>query len=352
MPARLPSDLLDRSAQESARLLALSYLDQIDSAEQRLADAQDLEALHDFRVGLRRLRSSLAAYREALRDSIAGKMRRRIRDLARATNAGRDAEVQLVWLGKQEADLRPEDKPGYFWLLGRLQGRKQETYDPAMAKVARRYLKLAEKLRTALGILRIELGNGRSQRTATFRELTGALIRLQVGRVQQELAGVRDAADFAQVHQTRIALKRLRYLIEPIARRNRRARALIGRFKEAQDLLGEHHDLHVLAEEIGSVRASLAETDVPRLEPGLAALTRLAQEGAAAAFVRFQATWGGGLAGRILIRAAELGRALEEQAPRQAQVSDLPQQSASVDFTVAERKPRLVTEPGLQSASH
>ena len=92
MPARLPPNLLDRSAEESARLLALSYLDQIDRAERRLANPSDREALHDFRVGLRRLRSTLSSYRVQLQDSITPSMRRRIRDLARATNAGRDTE--------------------------------------------------------------------------------------------------------------------------------------------------------------------------------------------------------------------------------------------------------------------
>ena len=55
MPPRLPSNLLDRSAEEASRLLSLSYLDQIDLAHVRLGDQLDQEALHDFRVGIRRL---------------------------------------------------------------------------------------------------------------------------------------------------------------------------------------------------------------------------------------------------------------------------------------------------------
>src|SRR4026207_1998015 len=95
---RLPPDLLSRSAEEGARLVALAYLDEIARAERRLADAQDPEALHDFRVGLRRLRTSLRAYRSSLKGSVSKKMRRRLRDLTLATNAGRDSEVQLEWL--------------------------------------------------------------------------------------------------------------------------------------------------------------------------------------------------------------------------------------------------------------
>ena len=70
---RLPPDLLDRSAQESSRLLALSYLDQIDDAHRRLSDPLASGGLHDFRVGLRRLRSALRAYRAHLKGSVKGK---------------------------------------------------------------------------------------------------------------------------------------------------------------------------------------------------------------------------------------------------------------------------------------
>ena len=175
MPARLPPDLLDRSSQESSRLLALSQLDAIDAARDRLGDALDQEALHDFRVGIRRLRSAIKAYKTELAGSVGGKMRRRLRDLARATNDGRDVEVQLDWLKQQAAHLAQEELPGFFWLVGRLEDRKQKTHDRAVADVARRYAQVADKLRKALGVLRIELQTGQSQRVATFREVTGAL---------------------------------------------------------------------------------------------------------------------------------------------------------------------------------
>ena len=314
MHTRLPSDLLDRSAQESSRLLALSYLSQIDRARDRLDDALDREALHDFRVGIRRLRSVIRAYRTELEGSVTGKMRRRLKDLARATNDGRDVEVQLTWLGKQADRLVPEDVRGFFWFAGRLEDRKQAKHDRAIVDVARRYEKLAIKLRRALGILRIELDVGPSQRAMTFREGTGALVHKQVARVREDLSRIRDSSDADQMHRTRISLKRLRYLLEPIVRRQRRAAALVRRFKEAQDLLGEHHDMHVLSSTIAALRAGLSTSSFSGLEPGLATLARLADEAAKAAFDRFQSLWSSEQANRILNRADELGRALEEPA--------------------------------------
>jgi len=312
MPPRLPSNLLDRSAQEASRLLSLSYLDQIDTAHARLGDQLDQDALHDFRVGIRRLRSAIRAYRRELEGSINGRMRRRLRNLARATNDGRDVEVQLAWLGKQSQLLGPDDIPGFYWLVGRLEDRKQKIQDRAVADVARRYEKVAATLRRALGILRIELQTAQGQPPATFREVTGALAQRQVQRLRQDLGRIQGAGDAEQAHRTRISVKRLRYLLEPVARGNRRAGALIRRFKEAQDLLGEHHDMHVFSSAIASFREGVSASKFSGLEPGLTTLARLAAEAGMAAFDRFHSIWGGELGSRILARADELGSALLE----------------------------------------
>ena len=81
----MTSDLLARPPEEGARLIALSYLDKATEALHRLKEAEDKEALHDFRVALRRLRSCLRAYRGLLQDSVPKKLAKRLRRLARAT---------------------------------------------------------------------------------------------------------------------------------------------------------------------------------------------------------------------------------------------------------------------------
>ncbi len=313
MAPRLPSNLLDRSAEEASRLVSLSYLDQIDSAHVRLGDQLDQEALHDFRVGIRRLRSAIRAYRAELEGSLTGKMRRRLRDLARATNDGRDVEVQLAWLGKQAQLLGPDDIPGFYWLAGRLEDRKQKTHDRAVADMARRYEKASLRLRRALGTLRIELQTGQGQRPTTFREVTGALAQRQVQRLRDDIGRIQGADDAEQAHRTRISLKRLRYLVEPISRGNRRASALVRRLKEAQDLLGEHHDMQVFAAAIASFREAVSASKFSGLEPGLATLSRMADAAGWAAFDRFQSVWAGELGSRILARAEEIGKALVEE---------------------------------------
>jgi len=49
------------------------------------------------------------------------------------------------------------------------------------------------------------------------------------------------------------------------------------------------------------------------VRPGLTALARLAEAGAAGAFERFQSLWGDDMASWILTRADELGQSLEQR---------------------------------------
>ena len=90
-------DLLDRPAPEGARLRALELLDAARAARPRLDDPTDVEAVHDFRVALRRLRSVLKAHKPLLGRNV-DRLRRDLGDVAGATGQARDAEVQIGWL--------------------------------------------------------------------------------------------------------------------------------------------------------------------------------------------------------------------------------------------------------------
>jgi len=118
----LPDDLLFRSDEEAARRLALKCVAAARTAERRLDDPSDREALHDFRVSIRRLRSLLRAYRPQLDAAVRPKDRKRLRAIQQATGGGREAEVALEWLTKQHGDLAPEHLAGLNWLSAILPG--------------------------------------------------------------------------------------------------------------------------------------------------------------------------------------------------------------------------------------
>ena len=324
MSVRLPSDLLRRSAEEGSRLLALAYLNEIGVAERRLADPQDSEALHDFRVGLRRLRSCIRAYRPQLKGGVSKRMRRRLRDLTLSTNPGRDVEVQLEWLHRQAGRLGPGETEGLAWLIGRLEGRKYESIDQVTTEIGERFLKAAGKLRPSLGTFQMEVRTGREPRPPSFGEATGRLVRDSAGELSERLKAVASPEHVSEAHATRIRAKRLRYLLDPLSRRVAGAKAMVGRLKRLQDLLGQVHDMQVLIQEIELSLAALSRgvTDRPlAARPGLEALRRMASEEAGDSFASFQAEWTNDRAARFLARTDELGRTLAGSAPAERESS-------------------------------
>jgi len=105
MVTKLPPELLDRQPKEVSHVLALSLLEETATALERMGNSEDDETLHDFRVGLRRLRSAIQAYRPYLKNNVPKKTRKEFRSLAASTNAARDTEVQLAWIRAQGARL-------------------------------------------------------------------------------------------------------------------------------------------------------------------------------------------------------------------------------------------------------
>jgi len=84
----LPKDFLDQPVERASRIVALDLLRGVDATRLRLIDPTDIEALHDFRVALRRLRSWVRAFRPYLSSSVGKKDRLRLRRVADATSSG------------------------------------------------------------------------------------------------------------------------------------------------------------------------------------------------------------------------------------------------------------------------
>ncbi len=148
--ARRPSGLLDLPAYEGAVRIARFYLDRAGQAASRLKKKGDEQALHDFRVNLRRLRSNLQAYAPYLATAVSPKQRKRIRNLASSTGGGRDAEVQLAWLEQRQLDVSIEDAVGVELLREELEGQLTAGYGQGVARARNKFEKLDAKLRRRL----------------------------------------------------------------------------------------------------------------------------------------------------------------------------------------------------------
>jgi CHAD domain-containing protein len=305
--AKLPRHLLERSPEETARRLCLALVDEASAALERMNDADDSEALHDFRVSLRRLRSLMRAYRRHLRGSATRKLRARIKTLAGTTNDARDAEVQIEWLTKEGKRLGEPGISGANYLIAALVARQATT--PSATTLRRAFRPLRRDLTKALSRVRLLDEHGSSN----FVRATGKLIRDHAEVLEASLDAAHSAEDAELLHRARIEAKRLRYLLEPLQNELEDARPLIKRMKSLQDCLGELQDTRVMTEEISSALESsaldearklrdlaLAEGDLPEAyppqNPGLLALLKAQRTRRDRAFTNLTVAWTGNAA--------------------------------------------------------
>jgi CHAD domain-containing protein len=260
-----PPRLLSRPPEEGARLLALAFLDQAAAARPRLDDPEDEEALHDFRVALRRLRSCLKAYGDHLDDSVPKKLARRLRRLADATGAGRDAEVQIEWLRGEGRPPAAAHRPGHAWLLARLEKRKRDAYGEIAEEVADEFADVEADLERKLSVYRTEVRLDRDLPRRTLGAAAAEILKAQAEELADHLARVDGPGAENAAHQARIRAKRLRYLLEPFREEVPAAAPVVQRIKSLQDLLGELHDAHVLEGELTRALAQAAEERAERL---------------------------------------------------------------------------------------
>lgn len=226
-------DLLHQPAATAVHLLLLDLLETAVECAGRLTDTEDNEALHDFRVALRRLNANQRAYAEAL-DIKLGKG---VRRLARATNAARDREVQLDWLRLQRQESAGPDLDA---LIDRLEHAHALERECAYPQWQAAFAELAEKWRRRLD----SVASDDSAREG-FAALAGTRLQALGDILKQGLDDIEARGDDAAVHAARIIGKRLRYLLEPLADAVPGVPALIKRLKALQDLLGEMHDCQI-----------------------------------------------------------------------------------------------------------
>jgi CHAD domain-containing protein len=262
------ASLLRQPVARAVRVVALSLLEEANAAAARLRAAapggddaapHDEEALHDFRVAVRRLRSWLRAWESWLGDSLSRKVMRRLRKIARATGPARDAEVHLAWLAQQRPALRGRQRVGLSWMIETLTSKQTAAIANAV-HAAHRFGPVHDKASARLNVYTLSIHPVKTHDRELLAPALAQLVRHQSETVRRRLASVHTFEDRADAHRARIAVKRLRYLLEPAARSSDDGSAIVDQLKELQDILGDLHDVHVFAEEIaGAAEVAAAE---------------------------------------------------------------------------------------------
>lgn len=198
----------------------------------------DVEHVHQLRVATRRCRAALDIFADVLRSETRDQLRKLLRAIRRAAGPARDADVLLLDLGERLATASPEAAAGMHWAAGQL---------IAQRSLAQQLLEEAyQELAPSLERFRIETLSGKQLRKsdlgrATLKQMARRLLRQHVADL--EAAG-REARTQEQLHEMRIAGKRLRYAMEIFGDCFASAfrRELYPRVEALQEILGTVND--------------------------------------------------------------------------------------------------------------
>jgi CHAD domain-containing protein len=134
--SRFPADI---SFKEAARRLLLAALDRmLENADGTAAG--DVEALHDMRVGSRRLRAALSVFGKIFPAAELRELDRRVKRVTDALGAVRDLDVQIESLTALQAGLAENEIYGIGRAIKRL-GRQRERERVAMVRAIERLKK-------------------------------------------------------------------------------------------------------------------------------------------------------------------------------------------------------------------
>lgn len=325
-----PRNLLDRPAEETARLIGLAFLDHAALARKRLRN-REAEALHDFRVGARRLRTGLRCFRRELGRSVSRKSRRQLRRVARASNASRDLEVHLDWAQEQLKGAGSRQRAGVAWLVNRLAKRKDRSDRQLETTLRRIWPSLRRRLKKELGTYRRRVRVDRIARGHTAAPALGRQILQLAGELETRLAAIHSIGQRDTAHAARIQVKRLRYMLEPLEHQLEGAGALISGLKSLQDLLGDLHDAQAFMIILAKYRKRAANQHLKRQRkrrgwrsepwgddwakeddprPGLLALHQILSERSHHAYHQLEEHWLKGAGETFFARVTELGQSL------------------------------------------
>jgi CHAD domain-containing protein len=298
------------------RAIALELLAALTERHAELSGKEDVEALHDFRVAMRRLRSWLRAFEPQL-PPMPRKARRRLRRIARVSNAGRDLQVQIAWLRARRSELSVRQRHGQDWLIARLENQLNKEGARFRARLEKDMQRIHTSLDSALQRASRALADAPPPAQGApvplddtpFAAALALVVRDQADRIRDRLQAVQTPADHRQAHRARIEGKRLRYVLEPVADMID-ANDALARLRRMQDSLGALQDSQTLSAAIAASLPAAARARGRRLaklvrerglsdrrlrdeerqdvEPGLLALARRAHTRAQDAFAQVE----------------------------------------------------------------
>jgi CHAD domain-containing protein len=241
-------------------------------------------------VATRRARAALDVFADCLPPKTHKRARRKLRDLRRAAGAARDWDVFLLNIEERQGRAAARQRPGLDLLVGYALSRRLAAQE--------QLLEAGENQPFACDMLLADTVAAvhRPHQDHSARALID-LARPTLGGFLKALdtAAQRDLHNYEQLHQVRIADKRLRYAMEIFADCFEPAfkEDMYPAVEEMQDILGNANDSRVATGRLTELRDRTRTRleDAKRVLPGIEALLRYHKERLRKERERFVAWW-------------------------------------------------------------
>ncbi len=284
-------------------------LNHLDALEQEVrgvsAGEPDIEYVHRARVASRRLRAALPLFTACLPEKKGKVWLKQIRDITRALGTARDLDVQIENVNAFAAALEdPKSRPGMLRLRLRLTQQRAQVQPVVMAAVQKLDAdQTIQAMREHLNKLNAQKDQVYLYTPGLYRHSFEAI----QGRLQEFLAYrsiIFDPEKVTELHEMRIAAKRLRYTMETFAPLySSQLKPHLKAVRKIQEMLGDIHDCDLwqqlgeefLSEERERIRAYFGhQRPFARLVRGIRAFEqdrRLAREAVYQEFIRAWQQW-------------------------------------------------------------
>jgi len=223
---------------EGLAALLREKTDTIDNQCTQFLIGDDVEALHDLRVAMRRLHSLFAGFSPCFSEE--NTLPKRLRALHKKTNAARDIEVTLALVEKLQLDL-PQLQQQWRKQLEQEYRLLRETIPPAWQALCSELTQPQEML----------AGNLPDQALGTY---AATLAAAKIKKLNSEMRALGNKWTKQRAHKLRICGKRVRYLLEPFVEESESVATAVAQLKRFQDLLGDYHDIVVLRQKLHNLQ--------------------------------------------------------------------------------------------------
>lgn len=234
------------SCADAFQVIARSCLTQIVRNEALFRQTRDPNALHQTRVGFRRLKAALSLFKAMLADSESQTVKAELRCAGKQLGAARDLDALIERLRTISTEEGKAD-------LAKAELEHMGAYGDLMEALASpRFMRAV--LQTAAWI---EAGQwltrrGRALRQRPIEDHAVEEIARRWAKIRKKLRHL-GSLEPEKRHMVRIRIKKLRYITEFLGSRfdgkpaRKRRRLWLARFKKLQDVLGELNDIAISA---------------------------------------------------------------------------------------------------------